>query len=243
MLDADGTTVQDQIFPKRIQFMSLKMRPNTRPTVITFGLKTLSAAVASAVVLLSSAQGAGLGKLTVLSALGQPLRAEIELNSVSKDETGALVAKLASQDAFRKANVDFNPTLMSLRFSVEQRGSRQFIKVSSTQSINDPFVDMLLELSANNNRMVREYTFLLDPAELRTGQSAQIAAPANVTPAVTAQTPAPRPAVSAAPSEAPAAAAPVPTGNTRQAIRAAAKAAAEAKAATEPKAADGTNYQ
>ncbi|MFD2272920.1 FimV family protein [Undibacterium arcticum] len=187
--------------------------------------------------LLSSAQAAGLGKLTVLSALGQPLRAEIELNSVSKDETGALVAKLASQDAFRKANVDFNPVLMSLRFAVEQRGSRQFIKVSSSQSINDPFVDLLLELSANNNRMVREYTFLLDPAELRAGQPAQVAAPVNVTPAVTA--PAPRPVVSTAPSEAPVATTPVPTGNTRQAMRAAVKASGETKAA----ASSGSDYQ
>ena len=241
MLDADGTAVCDQIFPKRIESMSLNMRPNTSPTVIAFGLKTLSAAVASAIVLLSSAQAAGLGKLTVLSALGQPLRAEIELNSISKEETGALVAKLASQDAFRKANVDFNPALMSLRFSVEQRGSRQYIKVSSTQAINDPFVDMLLELSANNNRMVREYTFLLDPAELRTGPAAQVAAaPVNTAPAATA--PAARPVVSAAGSSD--ASAPAPTGNTRQAVRAAAKAASDAKGSSETKAAaSGTDYQ
>ena len=138
-------------------------------------LKKLTAAVASALVLTSAAHAAGLGKLTVLSALGQPLRAEIELTAVSGDEAAGLTAKLASPDAFKAANIEFNPALLSLRFAVEQRGGRQFIRVSSTQPLNEPFVDLLLELSWNNGRLVREYTFLLDPAELRATQSAQVA--------------------------------------------------------------------
>ncbi|MET0982405.1 MAG: FimV/HubP family polar landmark protein [Telluria sp.] len=125
--------------------------------------------------LTSAATAAGLGKLTVLSALGQPLRAEIELMSVSADEAAGLVAKLASQEAYRAANIEFNPALQSLRFAVEQRGGRQYVRITSPQPMNEPFVDLLLELSWNNGRLVREYTFLLDPAELRTTQSAQVA--------------------------------------------------------------------
>jgi pilus assembly protein FimV len=147
----------------------------TRLPLKSSALKKLTAAVASAMVLTSAASAAGLGKLTVLSALGQPLRAEIELTSVSPEEASGLVAKLASPDAFKTANIDFNPALLSLRFAVEQRGGRQLIRVSSTQPLNEPFVDLLLELSWNNGRLVREYTFLLDPAELRATQSAQVA--------------------------------------------------------------------
>ena len=47
------------------------------------------------------AYAAGIGKLTVLSALGQPLRAEIEL-SATKDELNSLAAKIASQEQFRQ---------------------------------------------------------------------------------------------------------------------------------------------
>jgi pilus assembly protein FimV len=169
--------------------------------MLSSALKTLTAAVASAVFLSSAANAAGLGKLTVLSALGQPLRAEIELTAVSGDEASGLVAKLASPDAFKVANIDFNPALLSLRFAVEQRGARQFIRISSSQPLNEPFVDMLLELSWNNGRLVREYTFLLDPAELRATQTAQ-----------------------AAPAEAPAARR---AGDDRQAVRAAIKPPAE----------------
>jgi pilus assembly protein FimV len=159
--------------------MPSKMRSMTRPTLGSFSRKTLSAAIAS-VLLLSTAHAAGLGKLTVLSALGQPLRAEIELTSVSGDELTGLVPKLASVEAFRQANVDFNVALMSLRFAIEQRGGRQLIRVTSQQPLNEPFIDMLLELSGPNGRLVREYTFLLDPPDLRASQPAQVApAPAQ----------------------------------------------------------------
>ncbi|MFC5461886.1 FimV/HubP family polar landmark protein [Massilia niabensis] len=150
--------------------------------------------------LTSAATAAGLGKLTVLSALGQPLRAEIELNAVSADEASGLVAKLASADAYRAANIDLNPALLALRFAVEQRGGRHFVRITSPQPLNEPFVDLLLELSWNNGRLVREYTFLLDPAELRATQSAQVApVPAGAraprgTAAAPASTSAPAPA-------------------------------------------------
>ncbi|MDQ1923658.1 FimV/HubP family polar landmark protein [Massilia pseudoviolaceinigra] len=157
------------------------MHLNTRSKLTSFALKTLTGAVASAVFLSTSAYAAGLGKLTVLSSLGQPLNAEIELTSVANDEASGLTAKLAPAEAFRQANIDFNPALLSLRFSVEQRGGRQFIKVTSSQPVNEPFVDMLLELNwGSSGRLVREYTFLLDPVEMRSTQTAQVSAPVDV---------------------------------------------------------------
>ncbi len=160
--------------------MSYKMHNHKRSPVISLGRKVLGTAVASTLFILSSANATGLGKLTVLSSLGQPLRAEIELTSPNKDEIGSLVPKLASSDAFRQASIDLNPALLSLRFSVEQRGSGYVIRVSSNQAMNEPFVDMLLELNSSNGKLLREYTFLLDPAELRNSQSAQVANPVSV---------------------------------------------------------------
>ncbi|HVL74459.1 MAG TPA: FimV/HubP family polar landmark protein, partial [Noviherbaspirillum sp.] len=150
------------------------MHSDKRAPLAGFSRKTLSAAVVSAL-LVSNAFAAGLGRMTVLSSLGQPLRAEIELTAVSKDEIGALAAKLASSEAFRQANIDFNAALLSLRFNVENRGDRHFIRVTSSQPLNEPFVDMLLELSGPNGRLIREYTFLLDPPDLRMTQSASVA--------------------------------------------------------------------
>ncbi|MFB9291116.1 FimV/HubP family polar landmark protein [Pseudoduganella plicata] len=151
-----------------------------RSRVASFALNTLASAVIGAAIL-PAAYGAGLGKLTVLSALGQPLRAEIELTAVTPEEAGDLTAKLAPAEAFKAANIDFNPALMNLRFDIEQRDGRQFIRVTSSQPVNEPFVDMLLELTWAKGRLVREYTFLLDPAEIRSTQAPQVAAPIDVT--------------------------------------------------------------
>ncbi|MFZ6753464.1 FimV/HubP family polar landmark protein [Undibacterium sp. Dicai25W] len=153
------------------------MHKQKRTSVISLGHKALSVAVTSTLLLMSNAHATGMGRLTVLSALGQPLRAEIELTSPNRDEIDTLVPKLASADAFRQANIDFNNALLSLRFAIEPRGAGYVIKVSSAQPINEPFVDMLLEITSSNGKLLREYTFLLDPAELRNSQSPQVTNP------------------------------------------------------------------
>ncbi len=178
------------------------MHSSHQSPLVATALKSITAAVASAVFLTSAANAAGLGKLTVLSALGQPLRAEIELTAGAGEDPASMAVKLASPEAFRAANIEFNPALLSLRFAVDERAGRQVIRVSSTQPLNEPFVDMLLELTWNNGRLVREYTFLLDPAELRTTQPAQVAAAPQTRAAAPGAASRPAPAV-AAPGEAP----------------------------------------
>ncbi len=163
----------------------LKMHNYKRLPISFLGSKVLKAAALSSLLVFSNAYATGLGKLTVLSSLGQPLRAEIELTSPNKEEISSLVPKVASIEAFRQANIEFNPALLSLRFAVEQRGNSYIIRVTSTQAMNEPWVDFLLEMNASNGKLVREYTFLLDPAELATGQSAQIANPTSSTKAQT----------------------------------------------------------
>ena len=174
--------------------MPRKLPSKQRLNLFSFSLKTLSAAMMSAL-LISNAVAAGLGKLTVLSALGQPLNAEIELSPLSKEEAAALVPKLAPPEAFRQANIEMHPALLGLRFAIEQRGARQVIRVTSAQAMNEPFVDMLLEVGVPNGRLVREYTFLLDPPDVRATQAPQVAAaqpvPAAPTEARLSATPAP----------------------------------------------------
>ena len=138
--------------------------------------------MALALLLLPSlAAAAGLGKLTVLSALGQPLKAEIELVSMQKGEAENLSVRLPSADAFRQANIDYSGALLSVKFSIEQRGvGRYVIVLSSTQPMNEPFIDLLVELDWSTGRLVREYTFLLDPPEYKGPQAApDVAAPAE----------------------------------------------------------------
>jgi len=140
-----------------------------------------TSAVALAFLLLPSlAVAAGLGKLTVFSGLGQPLKAEIELVSMQKGEADNVRVRLPPAEAFRQANIDYSGALLSIKFSIVQRGEgRHVIVLSSTQPMNEPFLDLLVELDWSTGRLVREYTFLLDPPEYKGPQpAAEVAAPA-----------------------------------------------------------------
>ena len=133
--------------------------------------------IAAAIAVLPLAtHAAGLGKITVLSALGQPLRAELEITATS-EEASSLLARVATVEAFRQAGIEYSPALASLRFSreIKERGGKRYLELSTDRPLNEPFIDMLVELSWASGRLVREYTFLLDPPDL-----AARAAPAPV---------------------------------------------------------------
>jgi pilus assembly protein FimV len=139
---------------------------------------------------------AGLGRLQVLSALGQPLRAEIEIVSLQPGEDDSLQARLATMEAFRQAGIEMSSALIDATFTIDRRGARPVIRMTTSQAVNDPFLDVLIELSWATGRLVREYTFLLDPIEFRTPS------PAAATPApAPAARPAPGPAAPAPRSE------------------------------------------
>lgn len=111
-----------------------------------------------------AANAAGLGKLKVISALGQPLRAEIDLLSIPKDEIDLVTAKIAPVDAYKQARLERQEGLSAVRFTVEKRPNGEpYLKVSSTQAFNEPFIQLLIQLDWPTGRLLREYTVLLDP--------------------------------------------------------------------------------
>lgn len=144
------------------------------PMKTTLRASIIAAAIAA---LPLGVSAAGLGRLNVYSGLGQPLRAEVEVSG-SSEELESLSARLASPDAFKRANIEYAPQLASLKLGVERRGAAAVIKVSSDRAFSEPFVDLLLELNWTGGRLLREYTFLLDPVdEAAKAAPAQVAAP------------------------------------------------------------------
>lgn len=108
--------------------------------------------------------GAGMGKMNVLSGLGQPLLAEIDLVSVQEDELDGMAARLASPEMFREAQLQYPSHLSGLKFSIEKRlNGKRYVKVVSAAPVSEPFIDVLIELNWSTGRLVREFTALLDP--------------------------------------------------------------------------------
>ena len=167
------------------------MAKKTHHTSMNLRLRTSVWAVASSLALAAwplATEAAGLGKINVFSALGQPLRAELEVFA-TREELSGMKAQLASPDAFRQAGVEFTPTLSGITLSIDKRPNGQaIIRLSSARPINDPFVDLLLELNWPTGRLLRGYTFLLDPPEF-SAKSAAAAEPAIARPVAAARQP------------------------------------------------------
>ncbi len=124
-------------------------------------------AVASTVSLFSvGAEAAGLGRLTVFSGLGQPLKAEIEI-AASAEELSGMSARLAPDEVFKKSGVEYSYIFSELKFNLVTKGKRTILEISTRKPVNEPFMDLLVELNWPSGRLVREYTFLLDPPEIK----------------------------------------------------------------------------
>lgn len=105
----------------------------------------------------------GLGDIHVRSAMGQKLDAEIEFSALTSIEAESLTIRLAPPDKFVQSGIDYSPVLRSLRLSVEKKGDRHVIRITSDLVMSDPFMNLLIELNAAGNRTLRQYALLFDP--------------------------------------------------------------------------------
>jgi pilus assembly protein FimV len=158
-------------------------------------LSLLSVAVAVALGALgSNAHALALGRLNVQSALGEPLRAEIDVTEISAAEADGLKVGMASREAFQAAGVAYNDALSNVRAALQRRADgRYVVRLTGSRPMSEPFVDILLEASWSSGRIVRDYTVLLDPPSSRPASAAVPIAP--VAPQISAPAPAPRVAV------------------------------------------------
>jgi pilus assembly protein FimV len=123
-----------------------------------------SVAVAALCLTSPWASALGLGRLTVKSALGEAMQAEIDVTDMTAEEQANLKIRVAPPEAYRAANVDYNPVLPTTRATLQRRpDGRLFVRLISDRGVQEPFVDVILEISWATGRLVREYTLLFDP--------------------------------------------------------------------------------
>ena len=109
----------------------------------------------------------GLGEIKLHSALNQALDAEIGLLSVGRTDVADIVVKLASREAFEKAGIDRPHFLTQFKFQVAKRvNGDAYLKITSRETVKEPFLDFIIEANWPGGRVLREYTLLLDPPVL-----------------------------------------------------------------------------
>ena len=159
-----------------------------RNALITGRFALTGVALAALWLTAPAAWALGLGKLSVQSALGETLRAEIDITSMTPEEASNLRVRVAPPESYRAAGVDYNPVLPSTTAQLLRRpDGRAYLRLTSDRGVQEPFVDVILELSWSTGRLVREYTLLFDPpSNTRMAQAPAATAPV-ITPAPAAR--------------------------------------------------------
>ena len=134
--------------------------------------KRSSLALAVLLVLPSAGFALSLGDIRLLSSLNAPLDAEIDLADVTPEEHQTLKAQIAPRDVFARNGLDYPAFLANVQVrTVKKPDGKEVVKLTSTDSITEPFVTVLVEVDYARGRFVREYTMLLDPPVYTPNQS------------------------------------------------------------------------
>ena len=134
-----------------------------------------------------------LGPITVQSALGEPLRAEIDLPQITAAEAESLEASTASADVFRAQGMEYTAIANQVQMKLHRRpDGRSVLRLSGRSPVNDPFVDLVVDARWSAGKITRSYTMLFDPPALRR-TPATVTASAQTNAPISSAAPAPRP--------------------------------------------------
>ena len=140
----------------------------------------------------------GLGQASVGSYLNAPLNASIPLLESSDYALDDIQVSVAEPADFAAAGLEWTPLAASVRAQiVEQQGLRQ-VRLSSVQTMQEPWLDLLLAVEFPGGQQFRDIILLFDPQGY--SQQAQSATPNAVPTTSNAATPPVVEARSAAPT-------------------------------------------
>lgn len=113
----------------------------------------------------SQVNALGLGEIQVNSALNEPLDAEITLTQVRDLSPLQIQPRMASLDEYSTASGGSQARyLRDIQFQVlvSPEGNGR-IRLKSSEPVQEPFLNFMVEVNWPSGRLVREYTLLLDP--------------------------------------------------------------------------------
>lgn len=111
-----------------------------------------------------SAFALGIGEIKLHSALNENLRADIPLINTKGESLSDIQVSMASPAAFAQAGLDRQFLLSNLRFRpIKKPDGSIVVKVTSTATIREPFLNFLVEVNWPKGKLLREFTLLLDP--------------------------------------------------------------------------------
>lgn len=144
-----------------IRLLTKNFTPKSFTSFITYSIATFTCAIC--LWLPGTAEAAGLGRIKVESALGQPFSAEIDITALQADEFPQVLARVANAETYEATKVVYPPIVRQIRVSAERlNDGKPILKLTSNAPINEPLLDLLVEFSWGNGRVMQKYSVLLD---------------------------------------------------------------------------------
>jgi len=122
----------------------------------------------------------GLGGASVDSYLNQPLDIRVELISRSGGELQSITAGLASVDDYELLGLSRSALTVPLEFEVVTDSGTPHIRITSRVAVNEPVVQVLVEIVWSHGRMLRQYTLFLDPPTFESAAPPVVVKPASL---------------------------------------------------------------
>ena len=124
---------------------------------------------------------ATLGSLNLSSNLGEPLLAEVELLLEPQETFNGLQAAIASEQAYAQQGIRYQVHYLDLKVELQQNPQGlAVLKLSSSLPINEPYLDLLLQLDWSTGRLQKQYIVLLDPPQIAQAEPDSITVPVGI---------------------------------------------------------------
>ena len=112
----------------------------------------------------SNADAMGLGKIRIDSFLGQPLEVRVAFDAMGDTDVSQLRVRVADSAEYREMGLQYPE---DIRFVVEVAGGRKvppYVRIFTLNSVDELFINLLLEVSSPSGKLFKAYTILPDPS-------------------------------------------------------------------------------
>ncbi len=137
----------------------MKKKALVLASCVAFATPTISIAQA----LPNNSVGLNLGDINASSYLNQPFRGIIPFLFTNFESTRELSVRLAPQSVFDQIGAEKLPILNDLRFQITSKLNKPVILITSSNPIQLPFLNFVLEIEGPSGVLYQDYTVLLDP--------------------------------------------------------------------------------
>jgi FimV-like protein len=150
--------------------------------VIVSKIKLIPVLLLLSIMLATPSLAATLGSLNLSSNLGEPLLAEVELLLEPQETFNGLQAAIASEQAYAQQGIRYQVHYLDLKVELQQNPQGlAVLKLSSSLPINEPYLDLLLQLDWSTGRLQKQYIVLLDPPQIAQAEPDSITVPVGIT--------------------------------------------------------------